>query len=144
MSAPELPLGMHCPRCGEPPVAVLTGTQALCGTDQCPVLTWNPASTRAEFEAAAVPVAMTGEVTSDPEPPATALPMWTVYDNPADYPGKIVARESVVTAGGAQLTGSVVVVPHLALVREFLEVTLGLTPLGRQPEDDSVIVGVWV
>ncbi len=32
-----------CPLCDEPPIWVLGGgTQAFCGNDDCPQLTWNP------------------------------------------------------------------------------------------------------
>ncbi len=33
----------RCPLCGQPPLWVLGGgTQAFCGNDDCPQLTWNP------------------------------------------------------------------------------------------------------
>ena len=38
-----------CPWCGEPPYMVLGGgTQAFCGSDDCPCLTWDPSKSKAE------------------------------------------------------------------------------------------------
>ena len=38
-----------CPLCDEGPLWVLGGgTQAFCGNDACPVLTWNPTKSRDE------------------------------------------------------------------------------------------------
>jgi len=38
----------RCPLCGQPPLWVLGGgTQAFCGNDGCPVLTWDPTVSRA-------------------------------------------------------------------------------------------------
>lgn len=49
-----------CPLCGQPPYMVMGGgTQAFCFTDDCPVLTWNPAETREHFLATAQQVQIT-------------------------------------------------------------------------------------
>jgi hypothetical protein len=49
-----------CPVCGEPPLWVLGGgTQAFCGSDECPVFTWNPAQSREHFMATAREVQIT-------------------------------------------------------------------------------------
>lgn len=46
------PVGLNCPGCGEDPVFLFGGgTQAFCGTDDCPILTWNPTKTLAELNA---------------------------------------------------------------------------------------------
>jgi hypothetical protein len=46
------PVGLNCPGCGEPPLWLMgDGTQAWCGTDDCPILTWNPSKTLAELNA---------------------------------------------------------------------------------------------
>lgn len=46
------PVGLKCPSCSEPPVMLFGGgTQAWCGTDDCPILTWNPTMTLAELNA---------------------------------------------------------------------------------------------
>jgi hypothetical protein len=36
-----------CPMCGAPPVALVSTTQAACGTDDCAVWLWNPRATAA-------------------------------------------------------------------------------------------------
>jgi len=52
MTAPGAQVGLKCPGCGEPPVFLFGGgTQAWCGTDDCPILTWNPALTLAQLNA---------------------------------------------------------------------------------------------
>ena len=49
---PGEPVGLKCPACGEPPLWLMGGgSQAWCGTDDCPILTWNPVKTRAELAA---------------------------------------------------------------------------------------------
>ena len=51
------PVGLKCPGCGEPPVFLFGGgTQAWCGTDDCPILTWNPEMTLAELNADATAI----------------------------------------------------------------------------------------
>lgn len=46
------PVGLKCPACGEPPLWLFGGgTQAWCGTDDCPILTWNPTKTLTELAA---------------------------------------------------------------------------------------------
>jgi hypothetical protein len=46
------PVGLKCPGCGEVPLWLFGGgTQAWCGTDDCPILTWNPTKTLAELNA---------------------------------------------------------------------------------------------
>ena len=45
-------VGLNCPGCGEAPYMVMGGgTQAFCGTDDCPFLTWDPTKTLAELNA---------------------------------------------------------------------------------------------
>jgi hypothetical protein len=40
------PAGLKCPGCGEQPVLLMGGgTQAFCGTDDCPWFTWDPTKT---------------------------------------------------------------------------------------------------
>lgn len=46
------PVGLACPGCGEPPMMLFGGgTQAFCGTDDCPWLSWDPTKTLAELNA---------------------------------------------------------------------------------------------
>ena len=51
-AAERAPVGLNCPGCGEPPVMLFGGgTQAFCGTDDCPFFTWDPTLTLAELNA---------------------------------------------------------------------------------------------
>ncbi len=51
MTAPACPC---CPGCGQPPFAVMGGgTQAFCGTEDCPWFTWDPGKSLAELNASA-------------------------------------------------------------------------------------------
>lgn len=69
-----------------------------------------------------------------------ALSIWTVYDNPTDYPGKFVAR----MFDGEQPTPNVIICDSLEQLREILAFQLHLTPLCRSPEDDPKIVETWL
>lgn len=70
------------------------------------------------------------------EPP---LSIWTIYDNPKDYPGKFVARRFELD----RPTGTVLVANTLIeLRRQMME--WGLTRLPRAEEDDPVIVETWL
>lgn len=65
MTAPPTP---DCPLCGAPPRYLLGGgTQAFCGSDGCPVFTWDPTATRDQFLATAVEI----NLTPAPEAPPT-------------------------------------------------------------------------
>ncbi len=56
------PVGLHCPGCGRPPIWVFGGgSQAWCGTDDCPILTWNPRLTLAELNAGAKMIDLRGD-----------------------------------------------------------------------------------
>lgn len=74
-----------------------------------------------------------------------AMEQWVIYDHPSDFPEHYVVRCWVVSARGAGHTGE-------AWLRDSLdgarEVIAGNCPGGyrlpRQPDDDPVIVEVWV
>lgn len=76
------------------------------------------------------------------------LMVYTVYDNPSDYPGKIVVRRHM--AGICEERGPVVVVDAEPMfVCDDIEqarqrLPPGLTNIGRQPNDDPVIAEVWI
>lgn len=72
------------------------------------------------------------------------LSMWTVYDNPTDYPGKFVARRFDVDADGARPTASIIVAPDLNTLRDILCYELRLTPISRNDKDDAKIVETWL
>lgn len=69
--------------------------------------------------------------------------MWTIYEHPADYPDRYVARLWVVTAGQRRDSGSFLASPDLELIRHFLQNQLHLTVIPRSPDDDPVILESW-
>nr|DAI56795.1 MAG TPA: hypothetical protein [Caudoviricetes sp.] len=69
---------------------------------------------------------------------AAKVPMICVYENPADYPGKYVARLWDLQ----RPTGFVVVADSLEQIREAIPE--GMVPFNRSGEDDPVIVETWI
>ena len=74
----------------------------------------------------------------------TSLAMWTVYDNPKDYPGKFVARRFEVDATGPKPTASIIVMDDLDALRDVLCYEMHLTCLCRNAEDEPQIVETWL
>lgn len=77
------------------------------------------------------------------------LALYTIYGDPADFPGKFVLRRSTIRGsvqGGAVADPEpMIVADSLAAVRRHLEDTIpGLYCLGRQDDDDPVIVETWI
>lgn len=70
------------------------------------------------------------------------LTVWTVYVNPADYPGKWVLRGFDVGSGGLRRREECTVADSLEMIRAQLP--LGLVRLDRAPGDDPVIYESWV
>jgi hypothetical protein len=70
--------------------------------------------------------------------------MWTVYDNPTDYPGKFVARRFDVDASGAKPSASIIIMDDLTKLRDMLAFEMHLTPLARNEGDDPKIVETWL
>jgi hypothetical protein len=70
------------------------------------------------------------------------LSMWTVYDHPKDFPHSYVARRFEVNDGGPTPTGDLVQ-GELSIIRKTFS-DCGLVCLTRNPEDDPVIVEVWI
>jgi hypothetical protein len=70
------------------------------------------------------------------------LTVWTVYENPSDYPGRWVVRAFDVTAHGVQARAHCTVTSTLDAARAVLPP--GLTPLGRNADDDPAIYESWV
>lgn len=71
------------------------------------------------------------------------LDIWTLYDNPSDYPGQAVARRFEVTSKGTCSTNDVVVADKMSQVKAMVQnrVRYVLTFLPRDPMDDPVIFG---
>ena len=68
-----------------------------------------------------------------------ALPIWTIYDHPRDYPTGFIARKFLLD----QPTDETIAAPTLDEIREAMW-RRGLTPLHRSPDDDPVIVETWI
>lgn len=66
------------------------------------------------------------------------LSIWTVYCRPRDYPSGYIARRFILD----KPTGETVTGETLEAVRERLP--WGLYRMERAPEDDPVIVEVWI
>ena len=63
------PVGLKCPGCGEPPMWLFGGgTQAFCGTDDCPWFTWDPTMTLAELNADAKTIDLSAGDGPEPAP----------------------------------------------------------------------------
>jgi hypothetical protein len=71
------------------------------------------------------------------------LRVWTIFDNPDDFPGKIITRETVVGHKGPIPSPFAYVSPTIEHARQALE-AMGLVCLGRDPQDEPSIVEVWV
>lgn len=71
------------------------------------------------------------------------LSLWTVYDHPRDYPAHIVIRRSFVAGGEVHHTDDVILCDSIEVARELLA-EAGRHRLDRHPDDDPVIVEVWL
>lgn len=76
---------------------------------------------------------------TDDAPIPNGLPIWTVYDHPRDWPDWYVARLWI----GDHRTGNVLLYRDITKLRDELA-RRGLTPLMRDPTDDSVIMETWL
>ncbi|RYF07309.1 MAG: hypothetical protein EOO77_25955 [Oxalobacteraceae bacterium] len=95
-----------------------------------------------EFLADGVVVLDRSENTS-PRPDPDALSMWTIYANPADYPGKwVVRRQEILPGLRCAQTGDMSVHDTLEAARKAIPNHTGY--LGRQPEDEPQIVESWM
>ena len=70
------------------------------------------------------------------------LPMWTVYDRPADHPDGFIARRFEVGRQGPAATGDTLTGELDEIRRVFWSV--GLMKLSRQDGDQPQIVETWV
>lgn len=69
--------------------------------------------------------------------------MFAIYKNPSDYPDRYVLRRWLVTDGGfVSDKHPMAVWSNLEEIRG--EIPKGKVNIGRKPEDDPVIVEVWV
>lgn len=74
------------------------------------------------------------------------LPIWTIYENPSDYPGKFVVRRGAVMQGGTYYLDPApsFVGDSLAEARASLPHERGLVRMSRSPGDAPQIVEVWL
>lgn len=70
------------------------------------------------------------------------ISLWTVYCRPKDYPYGYIARRHDVHMGFSMPTDKIVTSTTLEGVRRQLPV--GLVRLDRNPNDDPVIVEIWI
>lgn len=66
------------------------------------------------------------------------LELWTVYDNPADFPGKVVARKFVLD----KPTSDMIVGESLEEVRSKIPGDKVRIP--RDPSDPPAVVETWI
>jgi hypothetical protein len=71
------------------------------------------------------------------------LPIWVVYDHPADYPDKFVARQHVIGIKGNTPTDRIMAADSLDPIRAALT-QAGLVCLDRSEDDDPKIVETWL
>lgn len=69
------------------------------------------------------------------------IPIYVIYDNPTDHPGKFVVRKW----WGDKPTGEGAVTDSLYAARLYIrELGLGLVMVTRDPGDDPCIVESWL
>jgi hypothetical protein len=71
------------------------------------------------------------------------MPMWTVYDRPADHPDSYVARQHLAGNGRSISTPNKLSTDNLETIRMVLR-HAGLVPIERDPDDDAKIVETWI
>ena len=73
-----------------------------------------------------------------------ALHMWTIYENPSDYPGRFVVRECTIERDSTIVTKPEPAAVVLTLEDARAAVPDGLYRLARAPGDEPHIVEVWL
>jgi hypothetical protein len=68
---------------------------------------------------------------------------WTIYDHPRDHPTMFVARKWWVDGNGPQPTTDMMISANVEDLRSAMA-QMGLTCLPRYPDDDPVILEVWL
>jgi hypothetical protein len=70
------------------------------------------------------------------------LEIWTICDHPSDHPDGFTVRKHIVGRGVSGPTQEMFVAPTLDEARALLPP--GLMCVGREPDDDPVIVESWM
>lgn len=71
------------------------------------------------------------------------LTIWTIYDNPSDFPGWVVLRGHEVGPGVTSPRSDAFVVRQVEQAREVCR-RMGLTCIGREAADEPQIVENWI
>jgi hypothetical protein len=71
-----------------------------------------------------------------------ALPMWTIYDHPSDYPAGYVARQWLIQGGTVVSTDVLLYSSEVEPIRRQLS-AVGLVRVPRSDGDDPVILETW-
>jgi hypothetical protein len=72
------------------------------------------------------------------------ITFWTIYQNPADYPGKFVVRAHWVAGGDGHVKYSPECTVHDTLDEARAAVPPGCFLFPRDPSDDAVIAESWM
>lgn len=72
------------------------------------------------------------------------LPMWTIYNSPADYPGLFVVRRHFVVSGGVSMPDPRPWAIESTLTAARVKLPEGLNCVGREPDDQPSIVETWL
>jgi len=81
--------------------------------------------------------------TINPFPPDwPEMVQYAIYENPSDFPGQFVVRKWIISAGEAVPTNEHWTAKTLEEARGHVPPWLAC--LTRSPEDDPVIVEVWI
>lgn len=76
--------------------------------------------------------------------PTPVMSTWVIFDNPSDFPGKIVVRrQTVMSNGEIWADNEASFPPTLEHARQMMR-NKGLNCIPRHPTDDPVIVESWV
>ncbi|MDR3554756.1 MAG: hypothetical protein P4L55_08370 [Syntrophobacteraceae bacterium] len=71
------------------------------------------------------------------------LPLWVVYDHPADHPDHYIARKFLITNFAVEPTTRCAQSRRLQVLQTALQ-RKGLTRLARDISDDPVILETWL
>lgn len=74
--------------------------------------------------------------------PEGALAVWVIYDHPSDHPDSFVLRPQFTARGGVQVSPLAWTADSIEALRAALPP--GLVRMNRHPDDDPVIVEVWM
>lgn len=71
------------------------------------------------------------------------LHVWVIYRNPADYPGRFVLRQHLISAGAVTPTDEVFVSERLITLRRIV-LRRGLYRLLPDDSDPEIILETWL